>query len=569
MQNIHASSRFANRLLFSSILALLLTLAGCQSTSSGAAGSSGDPTVASLRAAFISAPDMPANLSRLSELEAQALQLVDDEPLKLGSLGTAILDLYYGSLTGHYVMQRFYDHVENTETADLHANWVTKIRADMGKQGAGTMDEPYTAITLVEPVAFARSEGLVPVGSIYRTNVDTPFALLMLAKPKQGNLKNLHFTLDTVYQASEQTLKKKDGQFTPFELMAHLARKGDTAAQAAIGAYLGSHDRYEDATGWLRASSRSGNVLANNLLARVFWEQASTAKNADTRTAALDQVLENYMHAIALGSTDAAYALSVLYLNEHYGVDNVSAGLPLLQQAADADHLGAILYSAHLNYAGEQVPRNIQVAEAYYRRAAELESPPAQRAYARFLLDSEKLEGLEPHPETLTWLTNLAKQEDPEAMLLLGNLNARGVATRNNPRRAVRWYEKAVATAKQSANIVNEVAWTLAVTNQPKLRRGEYAQNIMSEMMQSNKVARSNPAYLDTWAATFAATEQFERAVEVQGEALEQATKALAQAQAAATPTTSNVDEAQAVVDELQQHLDDFSARRSLSEPVP
>lgn len=567
MQNNYSGSTVTSRLLLNSIFALLLTLAGCQSTGSGA--SHDGPTVASLRTDFINAPDMPANLKRLTELEAQALQLADDEPLKLGSLGTAILDLYYGSLTGHYVMQRFYDHVENTETAALHADWVSRIRADMGKEGAGTVDQPYTAITTVEPVAFARSEGLVPVGSIYRTNKETPFALLMLAKPKQGNLKNLHFTLDTVYQASEQTLKKKDGQFTPFELMAHLARNGDTAAQAAIGAYLGSHDRYDDATGWLRASSRSGNVLANNLLARVFWEQASVAKNDDTRAAALDQVLENYMHAIALGSTDAAYALSVLYLNEHYGAENVSAGLPLLQQAADADHLGAILYSAHLNYAGEKVPQNINIAEGYYRRAAELESAPGQRAYAKFLLDREHAVGLEPHPETLTWLNNLAEQNDPEAMVLLGNYHARGVATRSNAKRAVKWFEKAVTTAKQSANIVNEVAWTLAVTDQPKLKRAKYAMTIMSEMMQSDKVARTNSAYLDTWAATFAANEQFERAVEVQSEALEQATRDLAEAQAKATPEASNVGEAQAVVDELEQHLTDFSARRSLSEPVP
>lgn len=564
MQNTLFSSTNTHRLLLGPLLALLLALAGCQSTGSG---STNDPSVADLRNAFVSDPDMPANLSRLSELEAQALQLADDEPLKLGSLGTAILDLYYGSLTGHYVMQRFYDHVENTETAALHANWVERIRADMASQGAGDAEQPYPAITLIEPIAFARSEGLVPVGSVYRTNVDTPFALLLVAKPQQGNLQNLHFTLDTFYKASEEQLKKDDDLFTPFKLMAHLARNGDTAAQAAIGAYLGSHDSYEDATGWLRASSRKGNVLANTLLAKVFWEQANAAKNEDTRAAALDQVLENYMHAIALGSTDAAYALSVLYLNEHYGEENVPAGLPLLKQAADANHLGAILYSAHLNYAGEKVPQDLALANTNYRRAAELNSASAQRAYARFLLDREQAQDLEAHPETVNWLTSLAKQEDPEAMLLLGNLNARGVATRNNPRSAVRWFEKAVKAAKQSANVVNEVAWTLAVTDQPKLRRGAYALDIMSEMMERDQEARSKAAYLDTWAATYAANAQFDRAVEIQSQALEQAVKELANAQSKANPGA--VSEAQSVVDELQQHLDDFSAGRSLSEPVP
>ena len=53
----------------------------------------------------------------------------------------------------------------------------------------------------------------------------------------------------------------------------------------------------DDAVDWLRASSRRGNLLANTLLARIYWERANATEDDAAKEAALDEVLENYLHA--------------------------------------------------------------------------------------------------------------------------------------------------------------------------------------------------------------------------------------------------------------------------------
>ncbi|MCE2502438.1 MAG: hypothetical protein J4G13_16550, partial [Dehalococcoidia bacterium] len=67
--------------------------------------------VASLRGAFLARPDFDERLRELVELEAQVLAAIDERPLRLGAVGSAILDLYYGSLAGHQALARFYDYV--------------------------------------------------------------------------------------------------------------------------------------------------------------------------------------------------------------------------------------------------------------------------------------------------------------------------------------------------------------------------------------------------------------------------------------------------------------------------
>ena len=81
-----------------------------------------------LRESFLATTDLASRLERLSDLEEQALAIVEDEPLKLGSIGSAILDTYYGSLTGHYILARFYTHLETPEAAAPHEAWSREFR---------------------------------------------------------------------------------------------------------------------------------------------------------------------------------------------------------------------------------------------------------------------------------------------------------------------------------------------------------------------------------------------------------------------------------------------------------
>lgn len=555
---------------------LLLILAaclgiGCQTappeyramTERVAEGDDVDP--ARLRASFMHAADLPERMERLTDLEAQALAVVDDEPLKLGSIGSAILDTYVGSLTGHFVLARFYEHVSNPK-ADYHEDWVASIAASMEGAGDGSRERPLPAVTPAEARVYARLRGWEPVGSIYQSDQTdaadgaAAFSLLLQVRPESGPLKNVSYDLSGLYRAMRLEFEgavhqekdpDPDGGFTPFTLIGYLAKQNDSAAQTAVGAFLATQNRFEDAVQWLRAASRTGNLLANSLLARIYWEQARNTDDEQLRDMAMAEVMENYLHAIALGSADAMYALGVLYLNGHYGDENKVTGVPLLEQAAALDHSEATMFLAHLHYVGEVVDKDLPSARAYYAGAAELGNPYARKSYARFLLDRDAEQPGD--PRALAWLEELAEDGEPESMLLLGNLYARGIGTEQSNRQAVNWFKKAVQSAPQDAVIVNEVAWTLAVTERQDLRRTRYARQIMDRLMESDAEARQRPEYLDTWAATYAATGDFERAVALQQQALDAA----------------RADDYTEVLSILEDHLDAFSAGETISEDVP
>ncbi len=506
-----------------------------------------------LRESFLATEDLPSRLERLTELEEQALAIVEDEPLKLGSIGSAILDTYYGSLTGHYILARFYEYVDTPEAAAPHQDWVRRIQAAMEARGDGSREQPLPAMTMVEARTYAVTKGWSPVGSIYQTSDDVVFSLLLQAKPPSGAIHNLNFDLTPMYQSIREEFSRagENQDFSPFTLIGLLAKQQDTAAQTAVGAFLATQDRLDDAVNWLHAASRTGNLLANAILARIYWEQARQSDDPEDRSALLDEVMENYLHAIALGSSDAMYALGVLYLNGHYGEENVISGVSLLQQAAELGNSDADMFLGHLYYSGEVVAQDNAQARTHYVRASSLGNPMARRAYARFLLDPATTQSGD--PDLLEGLEDQAQAGDGEAMVLLGNLHARGLGTEPSTRRAISWFKRAVNEDPANANIVNEIAWTLTVSDQPGLRRPGYARRIMDHLMTSNPEARARPEYMDTWAATYAANDEFQRAIELQEEAL----------------ATAESDDYQEVQEILRQHLEDFRAGRTITESVP
>lgn len=548
-------------LLATPLLLFAFALAGCQSAPSGdpSAATGPSPTAAAgLRAAFLAGDGLAEQLRRLADLELQALRLTEDEPLKLGAIGTAILDICAGSLTGHYALRQFYEHLDSRDAVESHAAWMEAIKADMAGDAEGTPEDPYSALTPVEAQIFTIAGALSPVGAIYQSNEPDSFSMLVVGRPGQGPLEQYYFNLDALYRTTMASLSASSAghaaqfEFSPLALMGILARSGDTTAQAAVGAMLMARKQYDDAVGWLRSASRTGNVIANVMLARIFWERSLQAETEDDRREALDQVMENYLHAIALGSSDAMYALGSLYLTGAFGEDNEASGVPLLVQAGDLGHSDALLYLAHLHYAGDGVERDTARAGAYFIRSAALDNTAARLGYARYLMR----EGEEASRDgrAVEWLKELVdERDDPQAMLLLGNLHARGIAARQNFRTAYRWYRDAARTAPNDADIVNEVAWTLTVSDLARLRKARYALKIMTRMMEADEQARTSPEFLDTWAATFAANGNFDEAVRLQQLALKEATDA----------------DRDDVLDILREHLDLFMAGKPVIEPAP
>jgi TPR repeat protein len=507
--------------------------------------------VATLREAFLNTEDFPQRLARLMELEEQALALLEDEPLKLGAMGSAILDVFQGSLTGHYAMLRFYDHVSSDDAAENHRAWLDAIRSAI-EAGEGSVDAPFEVMTRTEGRTHVLLDALEPVGGIYQSTDAHPFMLLLVTKPEDEALSRRFYDVSPMYLALQQDSSAQDAaaDTTPFTLIGLLARESDSAAQAAVGAFLASRNRTEDAIGWLRASSRAGNVLANTLLARIFFDASRSEEDESKRTALLSDALDNYVHAIALGSSDAMYALAVLYLGGHYGEENLDAGIPLLERAARLDHSDAILYLAHLHAAGERVVQSNELAANHYVRAAELDNRRALGAYARFLVADQTIAA---DPRVLGWLQQYADQEDAEAMLLIGNLHARGIIGAQDIRAALRSYRRAVKANPRDANIVNEVAWTLVVSDIQALQEPRYAKRIMDDVMTEDADARGRPEYLDTWAAVHAANGDFDRAVELQEQALARARE------------LNRTD----VLEVLETHLEKFRAGETIIEPAP
>ena len=504
-----------------------------------------DPAAA--RASFLSAPDLDDRLARLNELEQQALQLAVDQPLKLGSIGSAILDIYPASQTGHYTLAKFYEHVASEDARADHAAALEKIQAAMFASGDGSKTAPYVVTTIYDAHTHAETEASSPVGSIYQSDAELAFGYLLIARPQQGPLTRAFYNLSDVLVGSGSAA---DAQANRGQVLRSLATRMDTAAQAAIGRYLASIQKYEDAINWLQASARSGNLLANVSLARLYLVQAEAAPDEETKAQLRDLALENHMHAIALGSSESMFVLANLYLNDYYGEENRSAGIALLKQAADLDHVESILYLGHLHNAGSEVPKDANLALGYYERAAMLDSEQGILSYARFVSatpDVATNEGV------IEWLETLAERENTEAMVVLGNLHARGIGTKTSNRRAVRWYKRAINKSTNDPDIVNEVAWTLTVSDIEGLKRTRYAKRIMDDMMENDETARARPEYLDTWAATFAARGDFARAVELQESAI------------AAAKEQARED----VLPILEEHLELFRAGDTITERAP
>ncbi|MEM7078773.1 MAG: tetratricopeptide repeat protein [Pseudomonadota bacterium] len=504
------------------------------------------------RQRFLDHPEFSDRFARLTELEQQALALAVDEPLKLGSLGTAILDIYPASQTGHYALSKFYAHVEAADTEQIHLQALDLIQAQMAQSGRGDGQRPYQVMTVYDARAFVRSQDTSPIGAMYQTGDRIDLGYMLLAKPTEGANRRWYFDLSHVVARTQRTEDDpNDAPVTGWTVIRMLAQNMDNAAQTAIGAYLSSAGNNQDAVGWLKVATRTGNVLANTLLARIYLTQAQASSNEEDRAELLDLALENHLHAIGLGSRESMYTLASLYLGEYYGPDNSASAIPLLKQAGDLGHPDALLYLAYLYNTGEQVEQDSAAAQHYYEQAAALNSPRALLSFARFLLSNEGAAAEQ--EELITALESLAETPHAEAMVALGNLHARGLATRPSNRRAVRWYRKSVEIDPLDPAIVNEVAWTLTVSDVKGLRRVKYARRIMDHLMTGNDKAREQPEYLDTWAAIYAALGDHERAVELQEEAI------------VAARSEARDD----VLQILQDHLELFKAGDTITEKAP
>ena len=518
-----------------------------------------------MRQAYLASPDFDERIRALLPLEDQAEVLLPmEQPLRLGPVGSAILENYQASLSGHRALAVFYRHVGLPEQAAIHDAWLAAITGSIESGGDGTLDAPFPALTSNEADAYLRMRGLKPVGTTYRESPEHPLMLWVAASPEEQPLEHVFFDLSALYSAIEASVKRKpatvfpagppetcatlaicDG-FGPSVFIGVLARGNDPAALMYLG-WNGTGDIGEEVMNALYFASQAGNAMANGLLARLWL---NTARHAPTeRERYLLQAELEFQVAIKAGFDDAMFDLGTLYVGGAYGSDRTIDGLRLIERAAELDNSDALAFLGWRHVFGDFVERDHDIAETYFLRAAALNGE-GKLAYARFLMHPEVEQGF--NKRAYQWLRQIAQNENADAMVLIGDLYARGLHVGQSVRRAQSWFKNAVKAAPDDPYLVNEVAWRLAVTHLPRLRDERYALEIMERIMEASEEARSNPAYLDTWAAAYAANGDFERAIAVQQEAIEVA------------EATSDDD-----LPILLEHLETFRAGEEISEQVP
>ena len=505
-----------------------------------ATGAETDP--AALKAAFFAAEDFDERLQQVVQLERQVLALLAHEPLRLGAIGSAILDHYYGSLAGHLALARFYREVGADDQAVLHEAWTAAIRASIEATGDGGEEAPYRVLSATAARAFLRAGAQQLAGATYEavpadSDAEDGQALQLwaIARPASGPVQSIAFRLqhypllaaavrtdaDTVLPVDRHDTCASARLCDNFDARAFvhlLAISGDDAAQAYVGFELLRAGRGDDGQRWLQQAARAGNAMAHLGLAQLYAERARRAGD-EGRVRWLEAVEGQFLAAVDARMDEAMLHLGRMYLAGLHGEDKQEDGIALLRRAATLDNVQAQLALAWLHADGAGVARDLDRAEEYFLAAAQQDGG-AKVQYAQFLMQPAFERAFT--DRAWRWLRELAADDNPRAMLLVGHLYAKGVHVGKRLRRARSWLKRAAEAAPDDANLVNEVAWTLTVSHLPRLRDERYALAIMEHVMaDETNAARRNPAYLDTWAAAYAANGDFDRAIAVQEQAIE------------------------------------------------
>ena len=514
-----------------------------------------------LQEAFLTAPNLSERLY-LSEstantlraywqlngglnLHSEASQLAT--PKSIVALTEQLLKINYSSLSGHILSHNYYLGLTSTQAVH-HKKIATAIFKALSKaSGNGAENNPIIVPTPSAAYAYAKLAGFVNLGSIYTSKTENSLGLILLVKSvKSDKHKHLYFSLDAVWQELKQQYESEEVGKTlyPTDFIFKLAQAADSAAQTTIAHNISSRKdpKHKDSViGWLSAANDQGNLTATLLLARFYQELHKTSTNDADRFFLLGQAQKLYLRAIARGSVEGTLKLGLLYLSSAFSNNQQGLGVALLEQASQHNQVTAKLVLAQI-YTSDFFVRtdNNQVSNLrspttainLLKEAAELGNKRAKLVYGQ--LRQKQNDGASFDRQAWRWLKELINSvtneattsEDKvlaaEAMLLLGWAKARGLAVKKNFRAAKQWWHRASQNTKEP-RIINEVAYLFAAIEEPALRDAEAALQLMDKLMNFNPDAQNNYAFLDTWAAAYAANNQFQRAIDIQQSAIDAA----------------------------------------------
>jgi TPR repeat protein len=314
-------------------------------------------------------------------------------------------------------------------------------------------------------------------------------------------------------------------------LLQQAAEGGHPPAKLRLGiAYLrgvGTPQDLEVGREWLTAAAEAGVPAAFLYLAQSYRQPlTSTPDPALARSW--------FLKAHEAGEPDALAHLGFMAESGEGGDADPAAARQYFQQAAEAGSAVALAKLGHAYLTGDGVEVDAQKALTLFQSAAHQGHPTGYMGLAYFYDSGTLVERDE--AQAAVWYQRAAEAGLPDAQIRMAYLGLRrGDQAGQHQARA--WFAK--AAAQNSVQALNDYAWLLATSQFESVRDGQQAVSLALQAVSHHRT----PAYLDTLAAAYAETGKFDKAVEIQREALSLA------------PAAS-----EALVAELQTHLAAFEA---------
>ena len=292
---------------------------------------------------------------------------------------------------------------------------------------------------------------------------------------------------------------------TAFKLFLKAARGGNDTARLYVGYALltgiGAATDVPKARYWLRESANAGHVDALVQLARSYRAPFSDPPD-------LDRALALYQQAIDKGSIEALTALGYVYLGGETGAPDLQRATEYFRQAAQRDSPAAQTALGFMSIADHRYA----VARQWFERAAAVQYAEAFTGLGRLYQD-----GLGVTASRSRAIENYATGAalgDVQSQLRLASLDLIPPVTQTHTESALRWLRLAAEQDHPQGH--NGLAWVLATTRFDQLRDGATA---VAEANRATTLART-ASTLDTLAAAYAESGDFDKAVATQRDAL-------------------------------------------------
>ena len=511
-----------------------------------------------LQSEFIQRDDAGKVLDEMPPLELRVVHFLDSNPLRLGSLGTALTDRYIASLSGQYALQVFYEYLEEP-IAQTHRRWVSAIKASMTDDRDGSYSNPYRTLSKNDALVFLKLSGEEPLGVTWEQHPEYHMLVSVLVRNKHRRVSTVYFELES-YETITRLFNEPD-KVKPIDVLKRMITvHDDDSAKIAYGqtvlmfSSMDGNPRSQRAQGiaFLKPRAGTSNLLSNYYYAKALVGQARAARDERLKSKAYDDAREHFRIVVDAGYDRAMADLGELYITGVFGAEFNQEGVRLLESASALGNHEASFILATFYNVGVIVDEDISKSQSLFVEALNSGDDHQRENVIEYLNRSN--EEIPISSSLYEVIYQMARDEHSNAMTMLGRIHALGLYQEPNLRKAKSWYRRAAKVNPTDAETVNEVAWVLSTSKIRGLRQPRYAIKIMNNLMTAVDDARSYAPFIDTWAAAYAADGKFEQAVELQREAIENAKQTSPQEQ---------------LIQILEDHLDAFEQSQALDEEVP